>query len=220
MTAKRIFVRILLFYVLTIFVVGLVVSSNDPHLLTMTDTASQSPFVIAARNTGTKVVPSTISAVVLTSAWSSESRIIYGMATNGHAPSVFMRLNRFGIPYVAVALYGVFMALGYMTLSQSASTVFTWMQDIVSIYTLVNWICICVVYLRFLYGCRKQSIDRHKELPWTAPLQPYTTWVSLVVFILLFFTGGFTTFMKECWSTETFISSYLNLPFIILVSIG
>lgn len=227
MAAKRIFVRILLFYVLTIFMVGLVVSSDDPDLLKTTDTASQSPFVIAARNAGIKVVPSIINAVVLTSAWSSGnsnmlggSRILYGMAANGHAPSIFRRLNRFGIPYVAVAHYGVFMALGYMTLSQSASTVFTWMQDIVSISTLVNWICICVVYLRFLYGCRKQGIDRHKELPWAAPLQPYTTWASLVVFILLFFTGGFTTFMKERWSTETFISSYLNLPFIVLVYVG
>lgn len=224
MAAKRIFVRILLFYVLSIFMVGLVVSSNDPNLLRSTETASQSPFVIAARNVGIKVVPSIINAVVLTSAWSSGnsnmlggSRILYGMAANRHAPAIFKRLNRFGIPYVAVALYGVFMALGYMTLSQSASTVFTWMQDIVSIATLVNWICICVVYLRFLYGCRKQGIDRHKELPWAAPLQPYTTWASLIVFILLFFTGGYTTFLKGNWSTETFISSYLNLPFIVVV---
>jgi amino acid transporter len=227
MAAKRIFIRILLFYVLTIFMVGLVVASNDPNLLTETDTASQSPFVIAARNAGIKVVPSIINAVVLTSAWSSGnsnmlggSRILYGMAANGHAPAVFMRLNRFGIPYVAVALYGIFMALGYMTLSSSASTVFTWMQDIVSISTLVNWICICVVYLRFLYGCRKQGIDRHRELPWAAPLQPYTTWASLIVFILLFFTGGYSTFMKGNWSNETFVSSYLNLPLIVLVYVG
>ena len=227
MAAKRIFVRILLFYVLTIFMVGLVVASNDPNLLTETDTASQSPFVIAARNAGIKVVPSIINAVVLTSAWSSGnsnmlggSRILYGMAANGHAPAVFMRLNRFGIPYVAVALYGIFIALGYMTLSSSASTVFTWMQDIVSISTLVNWICICIVYLRFLYGCRKQGIDRHRELPWAAPLQPYTTWASLIVFILLFFTGGYSTFLKNNWSTETFISSYLNLPLIAFVYVG
>ncbi|KAJ5662636.1 uncharacterized protein N7477_010252 [Penicillium maclennaniae] len=40
MAAKRIFIRILLFYALTIFMVGLVVASNDPDLLTETDTAS------------------------------------------------------------------------------------------------------------------------------------------------------------------------------------
>ncbi|KAJ6076268.1 hypothetical protein N7499_008249 [Penicillium canescens] len=224
MAARRIFIRILLFYVITIFMVGLVVASTNDALLGSTGTAAQSPFVIAARDAGIKVVPSIINAVVLTSAWSSGnsnmlggSRILYGMASQGHAPTVFKRINRFGIPYVAVSLYGLFMALGYMTLSSSASNVFTWLQDLVSISTLVNWICICVVYLRFLYGCKKQGIDRHTELPWAAPFQPYTTWVSLVVFILLFLTGGFTTFMNGRWSTETFISSYFNLPFIVIV---
>lgn len=227
MAARRIFIRILLFYVLSIFMVGLVVSSADPNLLDSTGTASQSPFVIAARNAGIKVVPSIINAVVLTSAWSSGnsnmlggSRILYGMAKQGHAPAIFMRLNRFSIPYVAVGLYSVFMALGYMTLSDSASTVFSWLQDLVSIATIVNWLCILIVYLRFLYGCKKQGIDRHKELPWAAPFQPYTTWVSLVVFILLFFTGGYSTFIKGHWSTETFISSYFNLPFILIVYFG
>lgn len=145
------------------------------------------------------------------------SRILYGMAKQGFAPGVFKRINRFGVPWVAVALYAVFMALGYMTLSSSASTVFTWLQDLVSISTMVNWICICAVYLRFYYGCKAQGIDRHTELPWAAPFQPYTTWFSLIVFVLLFFTGGFTTFMHGHWSTETFISTYFNLPFIVIV---
>ncbi|KAJ5227912.1 aromatic amino acid and leucine permease [Penicillium chrysogenum] len=224
MAARRIFVRILLFYVITIFMIGLIVSSADKRLLGSSGTASQSPFVIAARHAGIKVVPSIINAVVLTSAWSSGnsnilggSRILYGMATQGHAPAVFTRINRFGIPWVAVALYGVFMSLGYMSLSSSASTVFTWLQNLVSISTLVNLMCICIVYLRFYYGCKKQGIDRFKELPWAAPFQPYITWISLFIYVVLFFTGGFTTFMRGHWSTATFVSTYFNLPFIVIV---
>ncbi|CAI7598056.1 unnamed protein product [Penicillium manginii] len=227
MAARRIFVRILVFYVITIFTMTLVVSSADPDLLSESGTAAQSPFVIAARSAGIKVVPSIINAIVLTSAWSSGnsnmlggSRILYGLAMQGHAPAVFKRLNRFSIPYVAVALYGVFMALGYMSLSNGASTAFTWLQDLVSISTLVNWITLLIVYLRFLYGCKKQGIDRKKELPWAAPFQPYGAWFSLVIFILLFFTGGYSTFLKGHWSTETFISSYFNLPFIIIIYFG
>lgn len=224
MAARRIFVRILLFYVVTIFMVGLVVPSTDEKLSNDSGTASESPFVIAARNAGIKGVPSIINAVVLTSAWSSGnsnmlggSRILYGMAKQGHAPAFFTRINRCGVPYVAVALYGIFMSLGYMTLSHSASDVFSWLQNVVSISTLVNWICILVVYLRFYYACKKQGIDRHAELPWAAPFQPYSTWIALIVFVLLFFTGGYTTFIHGHWSTETFISSYFNLPFIVIV---
>ncbi|PWY64964.1 hypothetical protein BO94DRAFT_615494 [Aspergillus sclerotioniger CBS 115572] len=227
MAARRIFVRILLFYVLTMFMIGLVVPSNDPDLLGSSGTASESPFVIAARNAGIKVVPSIINAVVLTSAWSSGnsnmlggSRVMYAMAAEGHAPKWFMRMNRFGIPWVAVTILGIFMALGYMTLSSSASTVFTWLQDIVSIATLVNWGCICIVYLRFYYACKKQGIDRHKELPWAAPFQPWSTWITLGLFSILFLTGGYTTFIHGHWDTETFISSYLNVPIIFVLYFG
>jgi amino acid transporter len=41
-----------------------------------------------------------------------------------------------------------------------------------------------------------------------------------LIFVLLLFTGGFTTFMKGRWSTETFISSYINLPLFALVYAG
>jgi amino acid transporter len=225
--ARRIFARVFLFYILSIFMVGLVVPSNDASLLRSTGNASQSPFVIAARRAGIQAVPSIINAAVLTSAWSAGnsnmlggSRILFGLAMHGHAPKFFTRVNRFGAPYVAVALIGVFMGLGYLTLSDSASTAFTWLQDIVSISTLVNWMCICIIYLRFQYGCRKQGIDRHRELPWAAPLQPYLTWFALVLFTLLLFTGGYSTFMRGHWDTETFISSYLNIPIILVLYFG
>lgn len=99
-----------------------------------------SPFVIAATRVGIKAVPSIINALVLTSAWSAAnsnmltgSRILYGMANAKHAPKIFARLNRFSIPWVSVAFISAFMALGYMTLQNTASEVFTWLQDLVAI---------------------------------------------------------------------------------------
>ncbi|KAL7768606.1 hypothetical protein ACKLNR_002907 [Fusarium oxysporum f. sp. zingiberi] len=101
--AKRVFWRILLFYSLTMFLVGLVVPSNDDRLLKSTGTAA-SPFVISATLAGIKVIPHVINAIVVTSAWScgnygmmSYVRYLFGLAKNGHAPKVFTRLNRFGI---------------------------------------------------------------------------------------------------------------------------
>ena len=224
---RRIFWRILIFYVLTIFMIGLVVPSNDPDLLRSTGTAAQSPFVISATRAGIPVVPSIINAVVITSAFSSgnanllgAARILYALAKSGRAPQMFARLNRFQIPYVAVTFFGVFMALGYMTLSASASTVFDWLQDLVSVSTLVNWIIICITYLRFYYGCKAQGIDRKKELPWAAPLQPWSTWIAMVAFVILYITGGYKTFMHNRWSTETFVSSYINGPIVIALYFG
>ncbi|KAI1337498.1 amino acid permease/ SLC12A domain-containing protein [Xylariaceae sp. FL0016] len=223
--AKRIFARVTLFYVLTIFMVTLVVPSDDPSLFSLGGSA-KSPFVIAARNAGIKVVPSIINAVILTSAWSSGnssmlggSRILYGLAREGLAPKVFRKTNRFGIPWVAVSLFAVSICLAYMSLSAGANIAFEWLQDLVAVAALCDWMVICIVYLRFYYGMKKQGISR-KELPWKSPFQPYMTWTSLILFTIILFTGGYVTFINGRWETETFFSSYFNIPLILALYFG
>ncbi|CAG8098655.1 unnamed protein product [Penicillium nalgiovense] len=58
------------------------------------------------------------------------TRMLYGLAQEGHAPKLFTRLNRFGAPWISVAAVGSFLALGYMTLSSAASVVFDWLQQL------------------------------------------------------------------------------------------
>ncbi|PBP18428.1 Amino acid/polyamine transporter I [Diplocarpon rosae] len=195
-------------------------------LIRVFGTASTSPFVLAAKRAGITGVPSLINAVILTSAWSagnsqmlSATRVLYGLAIDGRAPQIFTRLNRFAIPWVAVALYGLFMCLGYMSLSDGASVAFRWLQNLVAISTLVNWLTICTTYLRFYYGMKKQGIPR-SALPWAAPFQPYMTWISGALFSLILITGGYATFLRGNWSTETFVSSYLNIPLFAILYLG
>ncbi|PVH86559.1 putative amino acid permease [Cadophora sp. DSE1049] len=199
--AKRIFGRIALFYVISIFMLGLVVPSDDPNLSHYSGTASTSPFVIAAKRAGIKVVPSIINAVIITSAWSSGnsnvlsgSRVLYGLAKDGLAPKIFTKLNRFSVPWVAITMYGVLMCLAYLTVSSTASI-----------------LTILVTYLRFFYGCKKQGISRN-SLPWAVPFQPYISWASMVLCILLLITGGYVSFIHGQWSNESFVSSYINIP--------
>ncbi|KAL9624679.1 MAG: hypothetical protein Q9160_001033 [Pyrenula sp. 1 TL-2023] len=224
--AKRIFVRILLFYVISIFMVGLIVPSNEPKLLKSTGTASQSPFVIAATSASIPVVPHIINAIVLTSAWSAGnagmlngSRVLYGLARERHAPRILLRVNRFGIPYLAVCGLGAFMALAYMSVQETAAKVFTWFQDLVAAAAIMHWIVICAVYLRFYYGMQRQSISRD-ELPWKGPLQPYAAWTGLVSLIIILLTGGYAVFIHGHWDTETFISAYFNIPLILVLYFG
>ncbi|KAJ5679444.1 amino acid permease [Penicillium macrosclerotiorum] len=215
--AKRVFIRVALFYVITIFMITLLVPSNDPMLLRSSGTAAQSPFLIAADRAGIKVVPHIINAIVLSSAWSSGnstllsgSRILYGLARENQAPRFLARTNRWGVPYMGVIAIGIWMALGYMSLSSTAATVFTWLQDLVACAQIVGWLVICVTYLRFYYAIKKQGIPRSR-LPWAAPLQPYAAWMTLSSLLIILITGGYTTFIHGHWSTETFISAYLDI---------
>jgi len=67
---KRVFYRLLFFYVLGIFIISVLVPYTEPNLLNGSGTGTASPFVIAIDNAGIKVLPSIVNAAILVSAWS------------------------------------------------------------------------------------------------------------------------------------------------------
>lgn len=143
--AKRVFIRIILFYLLSLFVVSLIVDSKGASG-SDDGTAAASPFTLAASQAGIHGVASVINAVVLTSAWSSGnqavlsgSRSLVGMALDGNAPKIFLKTHRWGVPYVAVGTICIFMNLAFLSLSSGGSTVFGWLQTLVSASVLFQW---------------------------------------------------------------------------------
>lgn len=73
---KRVFVRVSLFYLLSVLIVGMLVASDNPHLNDTSGTATQSPFVIASKAAGINGIPSLVNAIVITSAWSSANQAL------------------------------------------------------------------------------------------------------------------------------------------------
>jgi amino acid transporter len=72
-----VYIRILLFYIGGVTIIGLLVPSNDPGLGLGSGTAAASPFVIAIKRSGIKALPQIINACLLTSAWSAASSDLY-----------------------------------------------------------------------------------------------------------------------------------------------
>ena len=170
---KNVFIRIVMFYVLAVIIVGMLVASDDDRLNDDSGTAAQSPFVIAASAAGLPAIPSVVNAIVITSAWSSSNqallsgtRVLYALALKGQAPRIFLRTTSWGVPYMCVALYTVFMSLSFMSLSNSALTVFWWLVDLTSAGVLVSWITILANHIRLRLALRKQDIP-HSRLPWS-----------------------------------------------------
>jgi yeast amino acid transporter len=169
---KRVFVRVTLFYILAVLIVGMLVASDDPALNNESGTAAQSPFVIAASKAGIRAIPSVVNAIVITSAWSSSNqallagtRVLYGLAVKKQAPRIFLRTTRWGIPYMCVLLYTAFMFLAFMSLSNSALTVFYWFVDLTACGVLISWISILINHQRLIMAMKRQGILM-KELPW------------------------------------------------------
>ena len=55
---KRVYIRILLFYIGGVIVIGLLVPSSEPDLHLTTSNAAKSPFVIAIKRAGISGLPS------------------------------------------------------------------------------------------------------------------------------------------------------------------
>ncbi|KAL1945996.1 hypothetical protein VTO73DRAFT_1998 [Trametes versicolor] len=214
---KRVYIRLLLFYIGGVAVIGLLVPSNDDRLNLNDGTAAASPFVIAISNAGIKALPSIINAAILTSAWSaansdlySSSRALYGLALNGNAPKVFLKTTRHGLPWVAVTSCASIGLLAYMGLSSGSGKVFGWFSTMTAVAGLASWFGIGVTYIRFYRGLKAQGIDR-KTLPYHSPLQPFAAWYATIgCFIVVLFSGWFV-FLKGRWATDTFVTNYLPM---------
>ncbi|GMG47801.1 unnamed protein product [Aspergillus oryzae var. brunneus] len=177
---RRVFVRVTVFYLAAVLVVGMLVSSSDPRLQDDSGTAAQSPFVIAASDAGIKAIPSVVNAICITSAWSASNqsmlagtRTLYGLAVKGHAPKVFLKTSSWGVPYMCVAAQTAVSFLAYMCVSNSALTVFYWLLDLTAAGVLVSWIAIAFNHIRLLQALKAQdSFKRQQSIPpyWAADI--------------------------------------------------
>ncbi|KAH8819343.1 amino acid permease-like protein [Xylogone sp. PMI_703] len=222
MACKRVFIRVTLFYILAVLIVGMLVASDDPDLDNESGDATQSPFVIAASKAGIKAIPSVVNAIVITSAWSSSNqallagtRVLYGLALKKQAPRIFLRTTSWGIPYVCVLLYTAFMFLAFMSLTSGALTVFYWFVDLTACGVLISWIAILINHQRLILAMRKQGLPL-SALPWHNTWTTYSTPAALVLCIIILLTNGFTVFTKGNWSPSFFVSSYLDIPLVIV----
>ncbi|UPL03360.1 hypothetical protein LCI18_014294 [Fusarium solani-melongenae] len=218
---KNVFIRIIVFYILAILIVGMLVPSNDERLNDSSGQAAQSPFVIAASAAGIPAIPSVVNAVVITSAWSASNqsllagtRVLYGLALKRQAPQIFLRTTSWGTPYVCVLFFTAFMFLSFMSLSNGAMTVFWWLVDLTAAGVLVSWSAILLNHIRLRLAMKKQGIPV-TSLPWHNSWTPYTSIVALCMCLIILFTGGFSVFTKGNWDPVGFVSSYLDIPLVI-----
>ncbi|KAJ7367999.1 amino acid permease/ SLC12A domain-containing protein [Mycena albidolilacea] len=199
---KRVYIRILLFYIGGVIIIGLLVPSNDKGLNLGSGTAASSPFVIAIQRSGIKALPSIINACLLTSAWSAgssdlytSSRALYGLAASGNAPRIFLKTLSNGLPIFALAFCASFALFAYMGVTSGSSKVFGWFANMTAIAGLMTWSGICLTYLRFYAGMKAQGYDR-KLLPFASPLQPFAAWYAMFFCVIICFFSGWSVFLK------------------------
>jgi amino acid transporter len=219
---RRVFWRILFFYVLGTLAIGVLVPYNDPNLLNAIATgaagAAQSPWVIAINRAGIPALPSIINAVILTSATSSAnaflytgSRMLFALAQNRQAPRFLLRCSKAGVPYWCITFTAIIGLLTYLSAgSAGAGKAFTWFQNLTTISTVFTWCSICVAYIQFHKALRAQGVDRD-TLVFKSPFQPYLAWFCLIFFSLVILFNGFDS-IAGGFKVDSFITDYIGIP--------
>ncbi|WWC70607.1 uncharacterized protein I206_104558 [Kwoniella pini CBS 10737] len=227
---KKVYIRILVFYLGGTFIIGILVPSNDKGLALNSGTALASPFVIAIKRAGIPALPSIINACLLTSAWSAassdlftSSRAIYGLAITRQAPKIFARTTKSGIPYVAISFCALFGALAYMSLQSTAGQVFGYFANLTAAAGLMTWWGICFTYIRFSKGLKTQGISK-SSLPYTTFLNKnaFAAKYAITMITIILFFSAWSVFLKHegSFDTATFVTNYLPLWLFPILWIG
>ncbi|GMK56419.1 hypothetical protein CspeluHIS016_0302590 [Cutaneotrichosporon spelunceum] len=227
---KRVWIRIVIFFVCTTFVITLIMPSSDPGLRLSTGTAASSPFVLAFSRVGIKALPSVINAGILCSATSAASahmylstRALWALAHNGRAPGVFKRTNRWGTPIYCVLVTFAFGLLGYTAAGdKTAYQIFDYFSSMIAVVGLISWCGIAVIYIRFHRACRVQGFNRAILKKYKAPdwMQPFLGYYTLIFCGLVVFFNKWRVFLNGHWDVAEFIVGYLPIPLFFLAYFG
>ncbi|KAH8691116.1 putative arginine transporter [Talaromyces proteolyticus] len=222
---RKTFYRILFFFVMTVFFIGLLVPYTNENLLSGNTDASASPFVIAANLAGVKVLPSIINAVLLTVVLSaansnvySGSRILIGLAQESLAPRIFKTTSQGGVPYYGVALTSAIGLLAFMNLSNNGGTVFNWFMNISSVAGFISWATLNGCHIAFMRALKARDISRDL-LPYKAMWQPWFAWYGLFWNVFIIFTQGFTAWIPS-FDVSSFFVAYISLILFAVLYIG
>ncbi|OZJ02700.1 hypothetical protein BZG36_04603, partial [Bifiguratus adelaidae] len=230
---KSVYIRILLFYIVGVLIIGLLVPSDDPALnlsgvnAKNKGTAAASPFVIAITRAGIPVLPSIVNACLLTSAWSAASsdvytasRALYALAVNRQAPRFLLATTKRGLPWICVTISAAFGLLAFMSIGGATSgQVFGWFANMTSVCGLLTWMAIMFTYIRWHKALKRQNFDR-SALPFKSPLQPFLGWYGFIMCNIVILFNGWAVFTVGNWDVATFITSYLPVPVFLILLFG
>lgn len=227
---KQVFVRIILFYILSLTFVGLLVPSNSPELLGASSYTLASPFVISIKRSGIKVLPSIFNAVILLSVMSvansavyGSSRTIQGIAAQGFAPQIFAYVDRRGRPLGGLAVAAVFGLLCFLSAYKDQGMVFNWLLSISGLATVFMYFNIALCHVRFRFALKAQG-ERVQDLAYTAFTGLWGSIYAMVFLVLVlvvqFWVALFPTGGDGKPNARSFFQNYLGAVVIAVFYFG
>ncbi|KAG0263071.1 hypothetical protein BG011_009364 [Mortierella polycephala] len=225
---KQVFWRILLFYIVSIFIIGLIIPYNDPNLLNSgvnKEAIAISPFTLVLQK-AFKPASHIMNAVILITVLSAgnsgmyaSTRTLMMLARDGKAPAIFGRVNSRGIPMLSLAFTTVISALCFVASLLGTGEVYNWLLNISSISGFIAWLGIALSHFRFRRAYIAQGGDVSR-LPYKAALFPFGPVYALLLCIVVICGQGYSEFTRPNPKAINLVACYIGLPFFIVMFVG
>ena len=224
---SQIFWRILLFYVLAIFVIGVLIPYTDPSLLKsdVTD-IGVAPFTLVFRHAGLAFAAGVMNAVILTAVLSAgnsgmyaSTRMLYNLAVEGRAPKIFAKLSRGGVPRNALYATTAVGALCFLTSLYGDKTVYLWLLNTSGMAGFITWLGIAVSHYRFRKGFLKQGY-RLDQLPYRSKWFPFGPLFAFALCAVIALGQDYQAFLSDKIDWVGVAATYIGLPFFLAIWLG
>ncbi len=223
---KQIFWRILLFYIVCIFIIGTLIAYDDPRLLqaAATDDIALSPFTLLYEQAGFAFAASVMNAVILTAILSagnsgmySSTRMLFDMARKGSAPKAFGKLDARGVPMNALYATTAIAALCFLTTFIGEEEVFNWLLNMSGMCGFIVWLGIAISHYRFRKGYLAQGY-KLEDLAYRAKFFPFAPWFAFVLCAIVVLGQNYQAVLNGEWLAV--LSTYIGIFLFLAIWLG
>ncbi|WP_016597684.1 amino acid permease, partial [Yersinia pestis] len=153
-------------------------------------------------------VATALNVVVLTAALSvynsgvyCNSRMLFGLASQGNAPKLLTKLNKRGVPIRSIALSALATSAGVVINYIMPGKAFELLMALVVSTLVINWVMICLAHLKFRKAKVKEGVVPRFKALW----YPYGNYLCLVflalILVIMYLTEGIriSVLMMPVW---------------------
>ncbi|WP_420813532.1 amino acid permease [Kocuria rosea] len=223
---RTVFVRILLFYVGAITVIGFLIPYTSPNLLTSgVEDISISPFTLVFQNAGVLAAASVMNAVILTAILSAgnsglyaSTRMLWALADSGKAPRFLAKVNRRGVPMNALIATTLVGGASFLTTFIGDGDAYVWLVSASGLAGFIVWMGIAWSHYRFRKAYTAQGHDL-ADLPYRARFFPLGPLVALVLCAVVILGQNYQAFIGGM-DLMAALTAYIGLPLFLALWFG
>ncbi len=221
---RQVFWRILMFYILSIFIIGMLIPYTDPNLLKSgNDSISTSPFTLLFERAGLAAAASVMNAVILSAILSAgnsgmyaSTRMLYTMALQNKAPKLFSQLSASGVPRYALYATALIGALCFLSSFVGDKIVYTWLLNTSGMCGFIVWLGIAASHYRFRRGFLAQG-GRLDQLPYLARWFPFGPLFAFTLCLAITLGQNYEAFVGERIDWAGLTATYVSLPLFLAI---